>query len=54
MITVLHTADWHFKPISDFYNSYNQILNFVKTETPDVVVISGDLCDSRMKASTEY
>lgn len=54
MITVLHTADWHFKPIPEFYNSYNQILSFIKTETPDVVVISGDVCDSRMIASTTY
>lgn len=54
MISILHTADWHFKPIPEFYNSYNQILEFVKNETPDIVVISGDVCDSRMIASSTY
>lgn len=51
-VRVLHTADWHlgkivneFSMIDDQRDALEQLINAVKTENIDVVIIAGDLYD---------
>lgn len=55
MIKILHTADWHANSNYEIFKlSYNQIYNYVKDNDIDLVIIAGDVFDSRMFAGNNY
>ncbi len=55
MIKILHTADWHANYNYDkFYKSYLAIRKYIKENNIKLLVIAGDIFDSRMFAGKLY
>ena len=46
---VIHTADWHFreKDYDEIYKCVMYVLTYIVFNKPDLVVISGDITDSK-------
>lgn len=54
-LKILHTADWHANSnYEEFKKSYEQIVDYVINNDIDLVIIAGDVFDSRMFAGNNY
>lgn len=55
MIKIIHTCDWHAnKNFQEFKKSFDQLLGYVIENKVNLVVISGDIFDSRMFVGNKY